>query len=389
MRRSSRPRSEDDPCAQAQLIAVDSPAYRHALTEVGHDVYHRPGYVLLEARTADAAAVAYCYREGPRVLLLPLVVRPVPGTAGPSDTAGLTDAVSPYGYPGPVVGGHRDPADDQGFWSRAVDALPGTLASAGVVACFVRLHPLLPADIRALARVGTIVRHGETVSVDLTLDEATQWARIRANHRRQIIRARRAGLVSTFGDWGRLDEFVEVYHETMTRVGADAMYFFDGRYVAGLREALGDDLHLVTVVQSTPEPDAAPAAAPGELLGAGLFLTAGGIVQYHLGASRNRHLRWQPAKLMMDDVRRWATDAGRTTLHLGGGLGGRSDDSLFHFKAGFGSGRTPFHSWRVVCDPAAYRRLCAQSVDGAAHAAENEESVGTGFFPAYRLGRSA
>jgi hypothetical protein len=81
-------------------------------------------------------------------------------------------------------------------------------------------------------------------------------------------------------------------------------------------------------------------------------------------------------------VRRWAKAGGYASLHLGGGVGGRAD-SLFHFKAGFGAGRTPFHTWRIVCDPAVYDALCAP-VAPAQDSRQRIVDDGTGFFPAYR-----
>jgi hypothetical protein len=344
--------------AAADLIDVGSPDYGRALTSVEHDVYHLPGYVVLDARRAGGRPVAYRYRQGGRVLLVPLVLRPVPGTDD------LIDAVSPYGYPGPV--GPAGPAD-AGFWRQAVELMPGTLAAAGVVSCFVRLNPLLPVHLEALAPVGRLVQHGQTVVLDLTQDEEVLWSQIRQNHRRQITKATRSGLVTAVDDWRRLEAFVEIYHETMTRVGAASYYFFDRDYFAQLRDAVGDALHLVTVEDGD------------EVLGGGLFFTHNGIAQYHLGATRDRHLPRQPAKLMMDQVRRWAKDRGLLTLHLGGGVGGGTDDSLFHFKAGFGPGRASFFTWRVVPDRAVYRQLAVQDDDGAP-----DQDDDTGFFPAYR-----
>jgi hypothetical protein len=368
--------------AASDLIDIGSADYRHALASTHHDVYHLPGYVTLDAREAGGTPAAYRYREGRSVLLVPLVLRPVPGADG------VIDAVSPYGYPGPVAGTEpHDPGPaalgaalpesaappDDGFWRRAVAQLPGVLASEGVVSCFVRLHPLLPAPLDALSSAGQVVEHGHTVAIDLIPDEHALWSQVRQNHRRQITKAQRQGLTTSIDDWHRLDTFVEIYHETMTRVAAASYYFFDRDYFAELRSAVGDALHLVTVEDA------------GEVLGGGLFFTHGGIAQYHLGATRDRHLKRQPAKLMMDEMRRWVKDRGLSTLHLGGGVGGGTDDSLFHFKAGFGPGRAAFHTWRVVPDRAVYRRLSGLHAGDHTGDHANQDDDG-GFFPAYRRG---
>jgi hypothetical protein len=341
----------------ARLLQPSAVEWADALREVRHDVYQYSEYAVADARRLGGSAAAFCYREGSLVLLQPLVLRPVPGAG--DDTF---DAVSPYGYSGPVS---NAPLTDEGFWRRACEALPGCLAEAGVVSCFVRLHPLLPPRLDALGRVGTLVQHGRTVNIDLRAGEEEQWAQIRSNHRRQIHRAARRGIVVSLDDWRRMDDFVEIYHETMDRVGASAEYFFDRDYFDSLRAALGDDLHLATAEHA------------GQVLAGGLFFTHGGIVQYHLGATRTEHLAEQPIKLIFDQIRLWGGDRGQTDFHLGGGVGG-GEDSLFHFKAGFSRDRPAFFTWRLVCDPDAY--------DALVEAAGVPREPG-GHFPAYRAAR--
>ena len=355
--------------ADAALLRPWEPEWVAALRATRHDVYHLPGYVDVDARRVGGQAVAYRYREGSRVLLQPLILRQVPGTDPDDHDAGplpgpVLDAISPYGYSGPVSDA---PLADDGFWRRACEALPGCLAGAGVVSCFVRLHPLLPPRLDALARVGRLVQHGHTVTIDLRAEEQGQWAQVRPNHRRQINRARRSGITVSLDDWSRMGEFVDAYHETMTRVGASPEYFFDREYFGGLHAALGEGAHL------------AIAEREGEMLAGGLFLSHAGILQYHLGATRTEHLPEQPIKLIFDDVRRWAGELGWTDFHLGGGVGG-SEDSLFHFKAGFSRDRPAFFTWRLVCDPDAYHRLVERA---------GVPPDAGGHFPAYRAAAAA
>ena len=68
-------------------------------------------------------------------MLVPLVVRDVPD-------GDLSDASSPYGYPGPV----SNAGTDDEFWCRALESLVETLRSEGIVTVFVRTHPRARAD---------------------------------------------------------------------------------------------------------------------------------------------------------------------------------------------------------------------------------------------------
>jgi hypothetical protein len=342
-------------CGAGRIVEAGDPAWDAALARVPHDVYHLPGYARVEAEIQDATPVAFVHRGDRHTFLLPLLLRPVPGSAA-------VDAVSPYGYPGPVSDA---PLDDDTSWRSAVQSLHDCLRSRAVVACFVRLHPLLPGRLDALARTGTVVQHGHTVSVDLTVPGDVLWARTRSNHRRNIEQARRSGLRVVIDDWSRLPEFVDAYHETMRRVGATESYFFPPAYFESLRTQVPDPVHLAVVDDG------------GTLAGGGIFFEQDGIVQYHLGATRSVYLPRQPTKLLFDEVRRWAADRGDRAFHLGGGVGGRVNP-LFHFKAGFSDDRPPFFTWRMVPDPEGY---------AAALAAAGRElpADDSGWFPAYRV----
>jgi lipid II:glycine glycyltransferase (peptidoglycan interpeptide bridge formation enzyme) len=243
------------------------------------------------------------------------------------------------------------------------------MAEARVVSCFVRMHPLLTLDRLTLGQVGAVVQHGCTVSIDLTLSDEENWAQLRANHKRQIVRARRRGISVTIDDWDRIDEFLEMYYQTMRRVNASQYYFFPESYFTSLREAIGEGVHLV-LVDSTGEDRA---------IGGGIFLEECRIVQYHLGATRTEFLQHQPTKLMFDELRTWAKRRGNLALHLGGGIQGEDGSNpLLHFKRGFSQDLRPFYTWRVVVDPSNYAQMTRDRVPDA------DPIDLRGFFPAYR-----
>ena len=108
--------------------------------------------------------------------------------------------------------------------------------------------------------------------------------------------------------------------------------------------------------------DAIVDAPPGRI--EPLFFEHAGIVQYHLGGTRDRFLETAPMKLLFHFARGWFKERGAEALHLGGGVGGKAD-ALLHFKAGFSPLRARFHTWRIVADSAfgcAGQRCLASSV---------------------------
>jgi hypothetical protein len=277
-----------------------------------------------------------------------------------SISGGGFDVTSPYGYPGPIGIGTDDPA----FLRVALVAGLQVLRDAGLVSAFIRLHPLL--NPTPPEGVGTLVAHGDTVSIDLTLPSAELWAQTRLNHRRDITRAARLEYVARMDEeWRHLESFGLLYRQTMERRLAIRFYFFEDAYFQGLRDALGERLHLCIVEKA------------GVVAAAGLFVETEGIVQYHLSGTDEAFRDVQPTKLMMHFVRSWAKERGNKILHLGGGVGGAAD-SLLQFKIGFSPLRHTFVTLRGVIDRQEYDRLVA------ARGPRLDPGLPTGFFPAYR-----
>ncbi len=341
-------------------LTCESGAWREALRRLRHDVYHLPAYVRAAARQEGGAGCAFLAEEGEACLLLPLLVRPVAPLEG--DATPWFDAASPYGYPGPLL---AVPPGAEAFARRAVEALVQALGARRIVSLFVRLHPLLPLPPEPLVRAGALVRHGDTISIDLALPEAARRRQTRASTRAEIRQARRAGLaVAHDPAWEAFDDFFEIYHQTMARVAAHPSYHFERAYFLALRDALGAALHLFVVRAGT------------QVAAAALFTETDGIVQYFFSGTRTAHLGLHPAKLLLDHVRAWAGARGNAVLHLGGGVGAQ-EDSLFRFKAGFSPRRHPFHTWRVVVHPARYEALCRRRFPGGPSPQDD-------FFPRYR-----
>lgn len=283
-------------------------------------------------------------------MLWPLVLRPT------SD--GLRDGVSPYGYSGPLrVGG------DGGFRDDAWAEGSAFLAAQGLVSLFVRLHPLL--DPIPPSRVGTSVRHGDIVILDLAKSEDEQWREVRKSHRSGIRRAERAGCTVEVGDLDGLSELVRLYRSTMSRRGAAAYYQFTDDYFDGVRRHLRG---RITV---------ALARLGDEVVAASMLLTASDIVQAHLSGWDDRFARIAPMKLLDHASIRWARAHGYRWFSFGGGLGG-SDDSIMEYKAGFSDGRAPFHTVRVVLKPERYRQLVKSTHPNA------DPNDLTTYFPLYR-----
>jgi len=315
------------------FATTDRERWMAVLSEMAqYDFYHLPQYHEIAEGAGEGRGQLFVHRQGEHLIALPLLIRPCNAIEGLEGVSSL-DATSVYGYAGPVSSDPSPPAQViAGFQTSLRDAL----RSMKVVALFARLHPLIPQS-SLIAGLGENTPSGTTVSVDLTQSEEAQVKGLRVNHIRDIKKLRALGATCGHDTSSTLDEFVQIYYETMHRVGAAPHYFFDHDYFTQLDALRGSYVHLFTCVLND------------EVIAGGLFFACRGIVQYHLGGTRGGYEALGPMKLILDTVRVWASRQGMHVLHLGGGLGAH-EDSLFRFKAGFSHRRHPYATWRWILD---------------------------------------
>jgi hypothetical protein len=336
-----------------------------------HDFYHTAAYHRFSEQSGEGEAWLAVFGSQDQYLAWPYLLRPVPAFTGAG--RGLRDVTSVYGYAGPLV---RRAVSADSFLERARKKIGELWLSQNVITAFSRFHPLLEnhqwAEPPLTAPGSGCVREaGLTVSIDLVASERDNWHGYQASLRNRIRRGRRLGLVSSVDEaWSRLPDFVRFYHATMARNHATPYYFFTVEYFQRLRDALGSRAVLMLTRLGTT------------VAAAGIFVEYRGIVQNHFCVNNPECLSLAPSKVLLDDVRRWASARGNSVFHLGGGRSG-SRDSLFAFKSAFSPRRHVFHTGQWILNGEAYQQLCgARSDDRAALPL-------TGFFPAYRAAESA
>jgi len=272
---------------------------------------------------------------------LPLILRPLA-------TGGGWDATSAYGYGGPVSATARDAA---GFG----EALDGWARDNGVVSTFLRLHPLLDTS-RLVPPTADLVELGSTVPWQVAPGRDLA-AGMHPHHRRAARRAAHAGLrVTVDPDPTSLGEFRKLYEATMRRQDADPFFFFPDAYWDTLLAS-----------RETLRPALVEGWLDGELVASLLCFAAGPWLHYHLGGSTDIARRIGATNRCFLAAAEWAQSQGMTDFHLGGGIGGSSESSLFVFKHRFDPDgpRLPFRVAKLVHDPARYRELAGtDSTDG-------------------------
>lgn len=349
-----------------QVLDVSNPLWQLSLEKLRHDIYHLPAYVALEAQRSNATPEAILITEGDKIFFLPYLLRSCDAPTSHQSQGEFFDIISPYGYPGILV---NVAANTPEFLNIALNELQHHLSQKQVCSAFLRLHPILNqnwSEIHPNCRI-----NGETVSIDLKLSLTEMWSHIRPVNRNRINKCKRLGMIAKIVpivDY--IDDFINIYEQTMDRVGATQYYYFGKDYFLQLAQALKHQLHLCIVEFNN------------EIICGGLFTEACGIVQYHLSGTKSTFLKQAPNKLMFDYVRVWAKERNNEFLHLGGGVGG-AKDSLYEFKASFSRQRHTFSTLRLVVDENNYDRLVekrAQELNVPV-----EKLLNSNFFPAYRI----
>ncbi len=354
---------------KVQTIELANHLWVETLQKLRHDIYHLPDYIYLEAERTNTIPEAILVSEGDKQFFIPYLLRRCDDLFNREFTiTDIFDVVSPYGYPGILLSPEAIAAPD--FLQAAIRELIAVLSLKKVCSAFFRLHPILNEGLEKIYMSDICQITGETVSVNLNLPDTEIWSQTRSDHRKDINKHKRTGLVARMVSVEEyLDEFVAIYQETMNRVTASDVYYFSKNFFYDLCYKLGENLHLGIVEYQQ------------EIMCACLFTECCGIVQSYLSGTKNKFLKLSPDKLLFDYVRFWGKERGNEVLHLGGGYGG-AKDGVYNFKAGFSKQRQNFLTIRLITDPEKYAYLV--ELQAKIKNISADALMDSGFFPAYR-----
>jgi hypothetical protein len=243
------------------------------------------------------------------------------------------DLQSAYGYGGPVAD-----CDDPAFRAKAWRACEQACRERNIVVEFVRLHPLALWQ----AYPGTVVPDRQTVAIDVRSGAWRASYEIRC--RTAIRKAMKFGVeVVEHPVQDVTGRFADFYRDGMQRIGATGFYLFSDEYFQALSEIPG--LRLLACILE------------GEWVAAGLFLTGGDCIEYHLSATSERGRQLSATNLLIDATAQLASNESLSTVYLGGGTDASADNALLRFKASFSPTRLTYHYGYAIHDPVCYSSL--------------------------------
>ncbi len=338
----------------------DRKAWKVLLSEFEiFDYYHTFDYHQI-AKNGEEEAIILRYQDDNSLVALPLIIRRIPG----SD---YKDATSVYGYSGPLVKLGKKEFDADRF-KRELDTF---LMESGIICVFSRLHPFIPRQEVCLQGLGEIQNKGNIVNIDLTRPLDMQRQEYRNRYKTYINKCRRLYTIKNAESSAEVDTFIQLYLETMNRVGAKNHYFFDASYFFELLKSRDFETELLLATDN----------CNGAIISGAMFIKTNGIVQYHLSGSDMAYAHLHPIKMLIDEMRIRGTIEKDIYFNLGGGLG-NEEDSLFEFKSGFSNDYRPFKVWKYVVNGRAYRKLVKEKKEQERNDLHDEYSS---FFPRYRF----
>jgi serine/alanine adding enzyme len=330
------------------------------LTPRQHDIFFLSSWLLLWQGHGDGRAMGAVHEDDGNLILYPFLLRELSSIdyLG-SDFAGYFDALTPFGFGGPLVK-HRTPEESIAAFREAFAAW---CRDNNVVSEFVRFHPLLDTRL-PFERHMEVEEVGQVVWCRLDRGACRVGDQLTQTARRNVRVARESGLscgIEKSSD--AYERFGELYLDNAARRRAPLSERFDGAHFRALRDALGEAQALFGVRHE------------GELVAGAVFLRGADSAHFHVMAADRRVASLRPANLAFFDALQWARGLGVSAVGLGGG--DRGDDELLRFKSGFAPLHAPRFVGHAIHLPEIYV-LASKRRD------QQGEILDCDYFPAYR-----
>lgn len=301
------------------------------------DVYFTEQYVKLYETDTEKAECFVC-QEGDKVLLFPFLARTFEFQGKQ-----YKDFETAYGYGGPLCN-----CEDREFVIKALAAFKSYCNENNYVAGFVRFHPLFQ-NQGGFEAVGRVIEDRKTVAINLDQTKDEVWKNeIHSKNRNVIRKAEKAGCTFIVDDnYEHLKEFVNLYDSTMDKLSADGFYYFDDAYYDNLKRGITDS--FLGCVQNSE----------GQIISAAIFMYSGPYGHYHLSGSDKSQLAISPNNFMLWNAAIELQKRGIKRFHLGGGINGDEENSLYQFKRRFSKDTCQFCIGKLVFNQELYEAICA------------------------------
>lgn len=318
-----------------EVIENNSPRWNEILRQSSIYDFHHTAY--FHKIDSDFVSNLLFFGNDENFIALPIKLRPIDGTD-------YFDITSVYGYVGPVYSLRFDFQVDSLLVFFKLNFIT-FCEKHKVVSVFLRLHPLINQS-HLFKNFGHVVNLNKTVSINLTRPAEEQRKEFRKSLKSELSQLRRKEIkVKEAENQEELDQFITIYYETMRRVGATTNYYYAKEYFYNFLN--NDDFEAKLLV----------AIKNDKIIAGAIFTITNKIMQYHLAGTTKEFIKETPMKLILDEARLLGNKTTAEWLHLGGGVAGSDEDSLFRFKSGFSKDFKQFSVWKLIINEELYSLL--------------------------------
>lgn len=308
----------------------------------------KSSYLELFAESDDRCYCAFI-KDDTGKMAYPFIVRKIINQSNQYDTT------TPYGYGGPTTSGSLKEATKELFWSE----LKKWFIEENIVSEFIRFA-LFDTDKTGYIGSREIRMQNIVRTLDIPLDE--MWFDFEHKVRKNINRAKRHNLNVEIELTGkRIDEFLEIYYETMMRRDASDGYYFDKLFFEYIHKKMCGNFAYFFVMDGN------------KCISTELVLHSKTTIYSYLGGTQEDYFTYRPNDLLKYEIINWGIENKMSRFILGGGYG--ENDGIFRYKKSFAPhGVVDFYVGKKIYDVEKYNKLCAGKIID-----EN-----SGFFPLYR-----
>lgn len=273
----------------------------------------------------------------------------------------LYDIITPYGYGGVKIKGNITGVEKNEFFKQ----FEKYCKANNIVSEFIRMTPVENNYANYEGQDYKIEKNSKTIYIKLDNEEQI-WNDFEGRSRTTIRKALKNEVTIKTGLNNKMmDEFKNIYYNTMKRDGANSYYFFKKEFFDDIEQNLKDNATIYTAyINNIP-------------ISSSIIIYSGKNVHYHLSGSDKEYMKFGANNLILYQVSKDFLKKGYKKFHLGGGYGG-DDSPLFKFKKSFNkNGELDFYIGKKIFNVKLYEELINMRE-------KNEKIENTNFFPLYR-----
>jgi hypothetical protein len=315
--------------------------YFNQLPALHRDVYFTPQYYEIYELHGDGKAACFFFREGNNIALYPFLMNEINELGYELDRP-YYDIQGAYGYNG-IVSSTNDWEFIEHFYSE----FNRFCADNNIIAEFTRFHPLIRNEIFSHNYMDVSFNR-TTVYVDLTKGYTEIYDKYKHSVKTNIKAALRNNLKTCIygNEFPYKKEFVEMYTQSMEKLGADEYMYFNEEFFTNTLEKL-PAVQFVIFKEDIP-------------IASAICMIHGNYFHPHFLAYKAEYTSLRPVNILIDEMIKYGIEIGSRVFHFGGGRTTNKEDSLLRFKKNYSDLRGSFYVGRKIHNEEVYNEINRQ-----------------------------